>query len=660
MKPGSKGGGRVGLWIAKLWLTLPLAVLSCAHANEPSAADEVSQRGGAVHITHAELLSIAGTGYSAPPRRLEDAGLPSDGWKAVRLPHTAGRELVPTPSGGAETVIDWYRIDLAAVAPSAQERLLYLPRWKTLGHIAVYGDGVLLYQSHGSPVHNGYNHPLLLPLNAAADALSPASVLIRVDRLRSSGSGFSTVWVGDQESLSWRYQGRQLLQVQLPFMGSAAFLAVGLFAFAVWLGKRRESLYLLFFAISATASLRMFHYYAGGDYFPISDEWFEWITVASLLWLIILIHLFLQRLHQQPSAWLTRSSVAMALACNVATLPHASTSIASLYLFTPLLNLAVLPVAVLIFAVNLRKALRAQLPEGRLVAGWAAVAVAFTSYDGLLQNNLVSPESVYTSPYAIIGLFFIFSYIMFQRYTGAFAEVGRLNKGLAERLQAREAELEHSYQRLRVIENQHMLSAERRRLMQDMHDGLGSSLISAIRSVEQGAMNDAEVSGVLKGCMDDLKLAIDSMESLDADLLLLLATLRFRLAPRIESAGLALRWEVQPVPALPWLDPSSALHILRIMQECVANVLRHTRATVIGFSTATEGQGVCVVIEDNGSGFIVEEALRRSGRGLRNQQRRASAIGGTVSWKSGSAGTRFTLWLPLRHGVGGEVPHSPR
>jgi signal transduction histidine kinase len=549
---------------------------------------------------------------------------------------------------------------LAAVAPSAQERLLYLPRWKTLGHIAVYGDGVLLYQSHGSPVHNGYNHPLLLPLNAAADALSPASVLIRVDRLRSSGSGFSTVWVGDQESLSWRYQGRQLLQVQLPFMGSAAFLAVGLFAFAVWLGKRRESLYLLFFAISATASLRMFHYYAGGDYFPISDEWFEWITVASLLWLIILIHLFLQRLHQQPSAWLTRSSVAMALACNVATLPHASTSIASLYLFTPLLNLAVLPVAVLIFAVNLRKALRAQLPEGRLVAGWAAVAVAFTSYDGLLQNNLVSPESVYTSPYAIIGLFFIFSYIMFQALHGRVRRGGPLNKGLAERLQAREAELEHSYQRLRVIENQHMLSAERRRLMQDMHDGLGSSLISAIRSVEQGAMNDAEVSGVLKGCMDDLKLAIDSMESLDADLLLLLATLRFRLAPRIESAGLALRWEVQPVPALPWLDPSSALHILRIMQECVANVLRHTRATVIGFSTATEGQGVCVVIEDNGSGFIVEEALRRSGRGLRNQQRRASAIGGTVSWKSGSAGTRFTLWLPLRHGVGGEVPHSPR
>ncbi len=642
MRLGRKGCWRIGRSIAKLWLALLLAILPFARADEPPRNAYT-----AVHITRAELLSVTGTGYSLPPQQIEDTTLPSAGWKPVSLPYTALRELVPTASSGMRAVTDWYRIDLSGQPRTTQQRVLYLPRWKTLGHIAVYGDGVLLYQSHGSPVHNGYNHPLLLPLNATANTLSPKSVLIRVDRLRNSGSGFSTVWVGDEHALAWRYQSRQMLQVQLPFMGSAAFLAVGAFAFAVWLGKRRESLYLLFFAISAVAFLRMLHYYVGGSYLPISDEWFEWVTVASLLWLIVLIHLFLQRLHQQPSAWLTRLALGLTLACNVATLPHVSTSIVSLYLFTPLLNLAVLPVAVLIFAVNLRKALRAQLPEGRLVAGWTVFAVVFTSYDGLLQNNLVSPESVYTSPYAVIGLFFVFSFIMFQRYTGAFAEVGRLNTELVLRLRAREAELEQSYQRLRVIENQQMLNAERRRLMQDMHDGLGSSLISAIRSVERGTMNEAEISSMLKSCMEDLKLVIDSMESVDADLLLLLATLRFRLAPRIEGAGVALRWEVQPVPVLAWLDPNSALHILRIVQECVANVLRHTRASTICFSTETTDDGVCVVIEDNGEGFAVEEALRRHGRGLRNQQQRAQAIGARVSWESGSAGTRFTLWLPL-------------
>jgi signal transduction histidine kinase len=89
------------------------------------------------------------------------------------------------------------------------------------------------------------------------------------------------------------------------------------------------------------------------------------------------------------------------------------------------------------------------------------------------------------------------------------------------------------------------------------------------------------------------------------------------------------------------------LHILRIVQESLANVLRHTRATRIGVRTAVRDGGVCVIIEDNGAGFVVDETMARSGRGMRNQQRRALAIGGTVEWESGSGGTRFTLWLPL-------------
>jgi len=53
-----------------------------------------------------------------------------------------------------------------------------------------------------------------------------------------------------------------------------------------------------------------------------------------------------------------------------------------------------------------------------------------------------------------------------------------------------------------------------------------------------------KVSQIFKGCLDDLKLTIDSMEPIEADLLLLLATLRFRLEPRLEGSGIALRWEV--------------------------------------------------------------------------------------------------------------------
>ena len=86
--------------------------------------------------------------------------------------------------------------------------------------------------------------------------------------------------------------------------------------------------------------------------------------------------------------------------------------------------------------------------------------------------------------------------------------------------------------------------------MQDMHDGLGGSLISAIRSVEHGALGRAEISLVLRSCLDDLKLTIDSMEPTESDLLLLLAALRFRLDPRLDGTGIALRWEVVKLPPL--------------------------------------------------------------------------------------------------------------
>lgn len=207
-----------------------------------------------------------------------------------------------------------------------------------------------------------------------------------------------------------------------------------------------------------------------------------------------------------------------------------------------------------------------------------------------------------------------------------------------------------SEKRLRDIERREAITQERQRLMQDMHDGLGSSLRTALLSVEKGRAPDNAVADVLKGCIDDLKLAIDSMEPVQADLLLLLATWRFRLEPRLDETGITLLWEVADVPELDWLEPRSALHILRILQEALTNVIKHANATEIHVATATEDDCVRVSITDNGQGFALEPALHRGGKGLSNQMRRAQSIGAEVHWKSGDAGTCFSLRLPVRKG----------
>lgn len=656
MKPEARG-----CWKSKTRLLLGLLAGLLATVMAAVAQGSAGAAGSAesAHLVHAQLVSIPGSGYTQPPARVDDAFLKSPGWQPIALPYTVKRVIDTNPSGASRTVTDWYRLDLTSPPASAlkqspiklslEETYLYIPRWKTVGQLAIYGDGKLLYQSEGSMVYNGYNHPLLLQLNGAADEPSPATVLLRIDRLQSTGSALSTVWVGSAPQLVWRYQTRLFFQNQLPFVVGAAFLSLGFFSLAIWFKRRQETLYLLFFVISVAAFLRTLHYYVGGNYLPISDAWFQWVTVASLMWLIVLVNLFMERLHQRALPWLTPSLTAITLISNLLTMPGLVGLIPNLVLVTPLLYLLMLPFAVLISADALRNALRTQSREIWLMASWFVVTIVLSAYDLALQNNWVGPEGVYTNPYGIIGLFVMFGYIMFGRYVGAIGEVESLNANLAKRLQAREAELAVTYERLIKIEHSQTLSDERQRLMQDMHDGLGSSLISAIRSVEGGGMSDAKVSQILKDCMDDLKLAIDSMEPVEADLLLLLATLRFRLEPRLEGTGVELVWGVQELPELDWLDPSSALHILRIVQESVANILRHTNATQIRFATAVEGEGVQVSITDNGQGFDVNKALAaQAGKGLHNQQRRAQAIDGVVLWTSGSAGTRFKLWLPLK------------
>ncbi len=209
--------------------------------------------------------------------------------------------------------------------------------------------------------------------------------------------------------------------------------------------------------------------------------------------------------------------------------------------------------------------------------------------------------------------------------------------------------LEAQHAQLRELEKQQILSEERQRLMQDMHDGFGSSLASALRISERGKMNATDVTQVLKDCLEDMKLAVDSMEPVDSDLLLLLATLRYRMNSRLESTGITLHWMVKDIPALEWLNPGSALHILRILQESFANIIKHADATEIHISTQSDNNHVTVFMVDNGQGFATEAALMSGGKGLSNQLRRAKSIGANIKWESSSAGTSFALLLPIRH-----------
>jgi signal transduction histidine kinase len=134
------------------------------------------------------------------------------------------------------------------------------------------------------------------------------------------------------------------------------------------------------------------------------------------------------------------------------------------------------------------------------------------------------------------------------------------------------------------------------------------------------------------------------------DLATVLATLRFRLQPRLADAGVHVDWQVEALPPMPGLTPNVVLQIQRILLEAFTNVMRHARATRLEVGARfleTPTPMFCLVVQDNGIGTQTATGEVR-GLGLSNMQARASAIGAALTVSSvASGGTRVELSLPL-------------
>jgi signal transduction histidine kinase len=134
----------------------------------------------------------------------------------------------------------------------------------------------------------------------------------------------------------------------------------------------------------------------------------------------------------------------------------------------------------------------------------------------------------------------------------------------------------------------------------------------------------------------------------------LLANLRYRLEPRLNAIGLALRWEVEPLPELDYLTPETGLAIVRIVQEAVNNAVRHAAAKTITVRARPKGVEAGTAVElcvaDDGAGFEARPDAHRAGRGLNAMRSRAAKLGGELAVQSDKKGTRVLLTLPLRRG----------
>ena len=212
-----------------------------------------------------------------------------------------------------------------------------------------------------------------------------------------------------------------------------------------------------------------------------------------------------------------------------------------------------------------------------------------------------------------------------------------------------------------------MQEQERKALARDLHDELGQ-YVHAIKldavSMRDAAVNQPVIHDTARAVIanvdrvyDVLRGLIRQLRPVGFDDLGLVAALehcvnewRSRLPAQIElSCG----------PELEGLAESNGLVLLRLVQEALTNVARHSAATrvQVNIARSASAPGIDVVISDNGRG--VDLNLPRSGLGLVGMRERVAALGGSIALSSesgadgfGGGGFSVRAFIPLTGGHG--------
>jgi signal transduction histidine kinase len=208
---------------------------------------------------------------------------------------------------------------------------------------------------------------------------------------------------------------------------------------------------------------------------------------------------------------------------------------------------------------------------------------------------------------------------------------------------------------------------ERTSLARELHDEVGQRLallkidLHHLRSFVQGPDGlsiwqdaDAEVS-TLSAWVRSIAV---SLRPPALDCLGLEAALRQLLERQFAHGAAHYVFEYAGLPAK--MEPAMELALYRIVQESVANIVRHASATsvVVEINNGDIGGELELIIRDNGCGF--DAGIMRSGSGLQGIKERVQLLGGLFLLDTApQRGTRLVVSLPLMHAQGESLCHQP-
>jgi signal transduction histidine kinase len=547
-----------------------------------------------------------------------------------------------------------------ALTPSDTQLLaVYAPKMGNQWQMYINGQLIGEQGQLDNPWFDASQIPLCVTFPASLLHSNEANTLeIRVSFQALRWGGISDVYVGPLAEVSaidrWSHWWQQTSYVVILI----ALMLMGLISWFIWL-KQREGLYGLF-ALSA---------FWGGvsavDHL-MPSPWLPWplqgiVAAVALAWHVIFMSRFAMGIAGYKQPWVRLASLAIMLAIGIAYV------LAEPVYWTIAFGFLCLPVAAaLYFTAHVADSEKSGQARSLF---FVSLVVALTALrDFFIVHWPESGMNHYALlPQALFLFTLMMAWILVKRYTEQHRLYHELNINLEDRVSEREQQLAASFERLKSQGEERAKLLERQRIMSDIHDGVGGQLVSLVNMIKRlkiqkneaqdSQFNPDQLQEHAQMALDELRVAVDSMQSVEGDLTTVLATLRYRLEPRLKAAGLALVWAVDELPVMLDLNPQKVLQIQKIVLEALTNVMQHAHATQVTLAAQFDAaqNAIHIHIVDDGQGFAPDADAKpeattpqRQGHGLRNMRFRAEAIGATISFSRGlPEGTVVQLEIPL-------------
>lgn len=224
-----------------------------------------------------------------------------------------------------------------------------------------------------------------------------------------------------------------------------------------------------------------------------------------------------------------------------------------------------------------------------------------------------------------------------------------------------------------LLERERVLAAvqERERMARELHDSVGQVLgyVSMQADATRRLLADgrggeadgqlARLAEVAREAHADVRAYIQELHDAPSEQQPFLAALRREVDAFARNYGVPIELTIHSASDAAAPDQEEQTHLLRIVQEALANARRHGAARQVRVALDAEDSRVRIVIEDDGRGFdVAAVSADDDGRyGLRFMRERVKQLDGDLEILSAvGLGTRLVVRVPLHPAVASAGP----